>query len=563
MSAPGNSILIIAFIALFVACCGYAAGRIHQRRHFGRDREAAYRDGYEKGTRSVFSLAARVIVPRRSGVRVSGSAKARSTAGGETTRIPPAALPSSSPSGSAGAGSPPVSPGVGSLSGLPGVGSPSADAGSPALLADVGSPALSADAGSPALSAAAGLPSAGSSASLPRAGLSPSSSTAGSESSMPVGGMPSAADGSSLPSAAGVRPRSFEPGRPLSPLTDRPVVLPSSEASGAPASSTPVTPEVGAARAAFTPTVPEVGAARAAFTPEVGTAPSPFPPGPPSAAGAPPVSVPNFSLTDAAARSLAGAGMAELGFPVPPPPPTGTVPPPTAVGGVRYQRFPDPRTGIETTVLPDMRDKKAVKNRLGESPDGRRPLPRPSRPTSPASGLSFVPTVAGTATGKATDGSEDAGPGGFASFADTEAAGSEFGGSSGCEGATGAGASTVAVSSSDSPSGERVDHQVGPSVIEDPEDTEPLDADSAAGGRRGRRGAGHRAPEDEDDTVDTAEAPTHNSASSSGRHTVPDELVRAATYRLPPDRVFRAKVRDSATPSDDPTTRLVPKPRQS
>jgi hypothetical protein len=44
---------------------------------------------------------------------------------------------------------------------------------------------------------------------------------------------------------------------------------------------------------------------------------------------------------------------------------------------------------------------------------------------------------------------------------------------------------------------------------------------------------------------------------------VPDELVQAATYRLPPDRVFRAKVRDSANPPDDPTTKLVPKPRQS
>jgi hypothetical protein len=44
---------------------------------------------------------------------------------------------------------------------------------------------------------------------------------------------------------------------------------------------------------------------------------------------------------------------------------------------------------------------------------------------------------------------------------------------------------------------------------------------------------------------------------------VPDELVQAATYRLPPDRVFRAKVRDTGSPQDEPTTRLVPKPRQS
>jgi len=40
--------------------------------------------------------------------------------------------------------------------------------------------------------------------------------------------------------------------------------------------------------------------------------------------------------------------------------------------------------------------------------------------------------------------------------------------------------------------------------------------------------------------------------------------VKAATYRLPPDRVFRAKVPGATTtPPDEPTTKLVPKPRQS
>jgi hypothetical protein len=48
---------------------------------------------------------------------------------------------------------------------------------------------------------------------------------------------------------------------------------------------------------------------------------------------------------------------------------------------------------------------------------------------------------------------------------------------------------------------------------------------------------------------------------------VPDELVRAPTYRLTPDRVARAKVRE-AVPDDDEaeeTTRLpsVPRPRAS
>jgi hypothetical protein len=54
---------------------------------------------------------------------------------------------------------------------------------------------------------------------------------------------------------------------------------------------------------------------------------------------------------------------------------------------------------------------------------------------------------------------------------------------------------------------------------------------------------------------------------STGRHTVPDELVQGATYRLPPDRIFRAKVPDAANGPglpDEPTTRLsVPRPRQS
>jgi hypothetical protein len=47
---------------------------------------------------------------------------------------------------------------------------------------------------------------------------------------------------------------------------------------------------------------------------------------------------------------------------------------------------------------------------------------------------------------------------------------------------------------------------------------------------------------------------------SSGRHTVPDGLVRGSTYRLPPDRVFRAKVPEAVALPEEPTTRL-PKPR--
>jgi hypothetical protein len=51
---------------------------------------------------------------------------------------------------------------------------------------------------------------------------------------------------------------------------------------------------------------------------------------------------------------------------------------------------------------------------------------------------------------------------------------------------------------------------------------------------------------------------------------VPDELVQAATFRLAPDRVARAKVRGAEQPpapesSADPSSRpsSVPKPRSS
>ena len=82
--------------------------------------------------------------------------------------------------------------------------------------------------------------------------------------------------------------------------------------------------------------------------------------------------------------------------------------------------------------------------------------------------------------------------------------------------------------------------------------------------RAGRR-AVHRAVEDGAEVAEQA-GPGEDASASSGRHTVPDELVQATTYRLPADRVFRAKVRETpGSPGlpDESTTRLVPKPRQS
>ena len=67
MTAPGNSTLLISLLIAFLACAGYAGGRLHQWYRAGHDRDEAYRDGYDTATRSVFSMAARIIVPKRSG----------------------------------------------------------------------------------------------------------------------------------------------------------------------------------------------------------------------------------------------------------------------------------------------------------------------------------------------------------------------------------------------------------------------------------------------------------------------------------------------------------------
>lgn len=52
------------------------------------------------------------------------------------------------------------------------------------------------------------------------------------------------------------------------------------------------------------------------------------------------------------------------------------------------------------------------------------------------------------------------------------------------------------------------------------------------------RAAGRRSATSEETAEDALDIPSGR----EGRHTVPEELVRAATYRLPADRVARAKV---------------------
>ena len=116
MTAPGDSTLIFTLLALFVGCCAYAAGRLHQRYETKREREEAYRDGYETASKRVFSLAARTLVPKRA---VRASAAVRAAAGDEAPTVPVAepvkaepapAEPTASPAVTPPATSPPVTP---------------------------------------------------------------------------------------------------------------------------------------------------------------------------------------------------------------------------------------------------------------------------------------------------------------------------------------------------------------------------------------------------------------------------------------------------------------------
>jgi hypothetical protein len=59
MTTPGDIALLIVLAAAVMACAGYAAGRLHQRRQAGPDLRDAYKTGYDAATRSVFSMAAR------------------------------------------------------------------------------------------------------------------------------------------------------------------------------------------------------------------------------------------------------------------------------------------------------------------------------------------------------------------------------------------------------------------------------------------------------------------------------------------------------------------------
>ncbi|WP_229069543.1 hypothetical protein [Actinoplanes sp. DH11] len=93
MTAPGDLVILYGLLVGFVACCAYAAGRVHQRRRHNADRAEAYRDGYATGTRSVFSMAARAAGRRRERSGVRAAVPMPSEAAGIPPAGPGAALP--------------------------------------------------------------------------------------------------------------------------------------------------------------------------------------------------------------------------------------------------------------------------------------------------------------------------------------------------------------------------------------------------------------------------------------------------------------------------------------
>jgi hypothetical protein len=63
--------------------------------------------------------------------------------------------------------------------------------------------------------------------------------------------------------------------------------------------------------------------------------------------------------------------------------------------------------------------------------------------------------------------------------------------------------------------------------------------------------------------VPGTESATPAAGGGEGRHTLPDELVHAPTYRLSPDRIARAKVPPHDLPGEKTRIVSVPKPRAS
>lgn len=57
MSAPGNTLITTGLGVLMLVVVCYVGGRLHQWYKHTFEREEAFREGYDKATRSLFSLA--------------------------------------------------------------------------------------------------------------------------------------------------------------------------------------------------------------------------------------------------------------------------------------------------------------------------------------------------------------------------------------------------------------------------------------------------------------------------------------------------------------------------
>lgn len=58
MTSPGNNLLVLVLTLSVFLSSAYAIGRIHQWKKYGRERDEAYRIGYEKASRAIISVMA-------------------------------------------------------------------------------------------------------------------------------------------------------------------------------------------------------------------------------------------------------------------------------------------------------------------------------------------------------------------------------------------------------------------------------------------------------------------------------------------------------------------------
>jgi hypothetical protein len=58
MTAPGNEVIVLLLTLGVFLSSAYAIGRIHQWKKCGRERDEAYRNGYEKASRAIIGVLA-------------------------------------------------------------------------------------------------------------------------------------------------------------------------------------------------------------------------------------------------------------------------------------------------------------------------------------------------------------------------------------------------------------------------------------------------------------------------------------------------------------------------